>query len=454
MSTAPATNPLEMSDADFSNMSGPPAAPTAEETAAAEAAAEAIDKEDTSSVGSAGSDDNDGDGGKADDNDAGQSGSGSAADGDKGDADDTGAVADADNPNKDKPAEVDPKLDDKAFIDAGKPKPAAKVAEKTGDAAGTQGATDGLDPTDKSVVDASKDGKASDPDVVVAEPDEATLKTMYHKIMTPFKANGKMVTLKDPDEAIQLMQMGANYTRKMQELQPHRKLLMMLQSNDLDESKLSYLIDLDKKNPEAIKKLIKDSGIDPLDIDITQDPGYKPGVHELTDNEVAFRTTLDDLSQTSEGRDFITEVNNKFDESSKEVLWKQPEIMAVLNSQRETGVYAMIAEEMERQITLGTIPTNMPFLEAYKTVGDQLSAQVAETAGTLEKGTDISTEQAGKPAPVVVATRVAAPKVKVANGEKVGAASTTRSTPSTKEPLVNPLAMADDEFMKKMAGRV
>ena len=38
----------------------------------------------------------------------------------------------------------------------------------------------------------------------------------YNQIMTPFKANGKMISLKTPDEAIKLMQMGANYTRKIQ----------------------------------------------------------------------------------------------------------------------------------------------------------------------------------------------------------------------------------------------
>ena len=90
----------------------------------------------------------------------------------------------------------------------------------------------------------------------------------YKKVMAPFKANGKMITLRSPEEAIQLMQQGANFTKKMQAIAPHRKLLIMLENNGLlDESKINYLIDLDKKNPEAIKKLVKDAGIDPKDID-------------------------------------------------------------------------------------------------------------------------------------------------------------------------------------------
>ena len=33
-----------------------------------------------------------------------------------------------------------------------------------------------------------------------------------------------------------------------------------------DENQLAYLIDLSNKNPQAIQKLVKDSGIDPLDM--------------------------------------------------------------------------------------------------------------------------------------------------------------------------------------------
>lgn len=57
------------------------------------------------------------------------------------------------------------------------------------------------------------------------------------------------IELRDSSEAVQLMQKGANYTRKMQDIAPHRKVLLMLENNGLlDEGKLSYLIDLEKKN--------------------------------------------------------------------------------------------------------------------------------------------------------------------------------------------------------------
>jgi hypothetical protein len=143
--------------------------------------------------------------------------------------------------------------------------------------------------------------------------------------MAPFKANGKLIQLKDPSEVIQLMQMGANYTRKLQDIQPHRKVLLMLENNGLlDEGKLSFLIDLEKKNPEAIKKLVKDAGIDPMDIDTSSEPAYSEGNHLVSDEESGFRQVLDEMVSSETGKETVKLINTDWDQASKEALWKSP----------------------------------------------------------------------------------------------------------------------------------
>lgn len=291
----------------------------------------------------------------------------------------------------------------------------------------------------------AKPTETTESDKPVVSPD---YKSFYEKVMIPFKANGKMIELKTPEEAIQLMQMGANYTKKLQELQPHRKILLMLQNNGLtDEARLSYLIDLDKKNPEAIKKLIKDSGVDPLDIDTSTEPTYHAGNHKITDEEVAFRNVLDDLSSTTEGKTTLQVINDGWDQASKEVLWKTPELMATMHVQREAGLYQTIVDEMDRQKTLGQLPQNTPFLEAYRKVGDQLMA-----AGRFNKAPNAVVEKPKVGA--VIDRRAGVTKPAVKSGDRADAASPSRSTPRTAKQLVNPLAMSDDEFLKQMANRV
>ena len=86
-------------------------------------------------------------------------------------------------------------------------------------------------------------------------------KAEYDRLVAPFKANGREITVKSVDDAIALMQMGANYNKKMSALKPNLKLMKLLENNGLlDETKIGFLIDLEKKNPDAINKLIKDSG--------------------------------------------------------------------------------------------------------------------------------------------------------------------------------------------------
>lgn len=272
----------------------------------------------------------------------------------------------------------------------------------------------------------------------------------YKQIMSPLKANGKTIDLKSPQEAIQLIQMGANYTKKMQAIQPYRKVLLMLENNGLlDEGKLSFLIDIEKKNPEAIKKLIKDAGIDPLDIDTSTEPTYREGNHRVTDEEASFVSVLEDLRSTQEGTDTLQTINSQWDQASKEVLWKQPELMTTIHQQRANGIYDRITAEVERRRTLGAIPAQVPFLQAYKLVGDELDA-VGGFQDLVQSKT-VQTPPSHQAQPV--ATRVLKPKAP-ANGDKVSAASPTRTTPRKAEKVINPLAMSDDDFLKQMADRL
>ena len=330
----------------------------------------------------------------------------------------------------------------------------AKVApegEKAGNADESTKTTPPADQSGKEGVGAesSKKEDSSSGSTTEGQAEPPNYEEIYKKLMTPFKANGKMITLENPEEALQLMKMGANYTRKMQDMAPHRKVLLMLENNGmLDEGQLSFAIDLvKKKNPEAIKKLLKESGVDPLEIDTNTEPTYREGNHRVSDEEATFVSVLEDIKSTQAGVETLTVINSQWDQASKEVLWQNPEVIQVINEQRASGVYDRVAAEVERQKVLGQIAANVPFLQAYKAVGDQLAS-----AGKLADLVPVQKPVTHTQAPVV--TRAAAPKPVVKNSEKASAASATRSTPKTAEVKINPLAQSDEDFMKQMANRL
>ena len=293
---------------------------------------------------------------------------------------------------------------------------------------------------------------AAEPTTPAAETAPVDYKAFHDQVMAPFQANGKAIQLRSVDEAIQLMQQGANYTRKMQAIAPHRKVLMMLENNGLlDESKLSRLIDLEKKNPDAIRALVKEAGIDPLDIDVQGESTYTPGNHAVPDEAVAFQTTLDEVSSTPDGQETVRQITASWDPESKAELWKDPSILGTIHQQRISGVYDRVVTEIERQRTIGAIPANVSLLNAYRVIGERMTQ-----AGAFQ---DLVAAQQAAQRPAVqhpVATRVASTtKPAVANSGKVSAAAPTRTAaPRRAEAFINPLALSDDEFMKQFANRV
>lgn len=297
---------------------------------------------------------------------------------------------------------------------------------------------------------------ATSPAPAPAESKEVDYEAFYKQMTAPFKANGKTIQMHTPDEVLQLMRMGANYTQKMQTLAPQRKILMMLENNGLlDESRLSYLIDLDKKNPEAVKKLIKDSGIDPLTIDTTVEPAYRAGSHGISDDEFGFRNVLDELTSTEEGKKTVQRINTDWDQASKELLWKDPAVMTTIHQQVENGIYELISTEVDRQKTLGAIAPTVPFIHAYKAVGDVMQRQGAfnAIAATAKQPPTSSTQLAQVKQPLAV--KAATPKPQVTNSSQAAAASQQRATPKPAAGTpINPLAMSDEDFLKQMKNRV
>lgn len=273
----------------------------------------------------------------------------------------------------------------------------------------------------------------------VEEESEPDYRELYEKVLAPFKANGREIQPKNINEVIQLMQMGANYTRKMQDIAPHRKILTMLRNNELlDEDKLSFLIDLNKKDPAAIQKLLKDSEIDPLDIDVASESNYVAGNHHVADEEVMLNSVLEDVASTEHGAETIQVITKQWDQASKEVLWKEPSVISVINQQRSNGIYDKIVNEIERQKIFGAIPYGTPFIEAYKTVGQQMNeAGLLNTKKDPVARTTSSTNSNG-----------------VSNSKQAKAASTTRRTKSNISSGVDPLSLSDEEFLKYMSGRV
>ena len=295
--------------------------------------------------------------------------------------------------------------------------------------------------TKPEVVDA--DGKVQE-----VAPAEAAIdyEAAYKKLFAPFKANGKDLQVATVDEAVTLMQMGANYNKKMAALKPNLQLMKLLENNGLlSEEKLSFLIDLEKKNPDAIGKLLKDGGIDPLDLNAENASDYKPHTYNVDDRELELDTILGELQDSPSYNRTLDVVSNKWDGASKQVIAQQPQLLKVINDHISNGVYDLISTEIERERMFGRL-NGLSDLEAYRHVGDAIQARGGFDHLASQGQAKPAVQPAVKPAPVVDDQKLK---------DKKRAASPTKATPATAPAAdFNPLALSDDEFTKLVNKRL
>ena len=264
-------------------------------------------------------------------------------------------------------------------------------------------------------------------------------KVEYEKLMAPFKANGVQMQVKNTDDVLTLMQMGANYHKKMAGLKPALKIMKLLEQNDLmDSSKISYLIDLHKKNPDAITKLIKDSGLDPLSVDIDSESKYKPPNRTVSDTELELDAVLEEIKDTPTYAKTLNVITEKWDGKSRNTIANNPHIISVINGHVANGIYDKVMSAVEYERSFGRLIGISDF-DAYKMVGDALQSQ-----GQLNIEQPVATtKQLQTPAKVAN---------KITEEQRSAAKKAVSPTQSVKTSGTladfNPLAMSDEEFMK------
>ena len=180
---------------------------------------------------------------------------------------------------------------------------------------------------------------------------EVDYKSIYEQVFKPFKANGKEITPKSVEDIISLMQMGANYTKKMQLMAPMKKVVQSLDNAKIDEQELNFLIDVSKGDKEAIKQLLIKHKIDPLEIDLDGDNTYSPRNNIASDEDVEFNDTLMDIHDSLPRIQEI--LNNTWDDNSKKAILKDPRLMRALHEEVQMGRFDEVQKRLEAEKTFG-----------------------------------------------------------------------------------------------------
>ncbi len=296
-------------------------------------------------------------------------------------------------------------------------------------------ATESLDTS----TDDSTDTKEDTPETT-----EFDYESAYKKVSEPFKANGIDIKVSDPEDIVRLMQMGANYQKKMSQLKPHLKIIKMLENNDLlKPDQLNNLIDIYKKDPKAITKLIKESTLDPLDIDKDAPTDYEPTDYSVTDKEIELDQVLEDIKDTDTFNRTINVLTKDWDAQSKQLISEQPEIIRAVNTHMSNGVFDKVNAILQRDKALGKTE-GLPDVEAYKQIADYLYKNGGlRTENSPEDTSQVSSKMEEKQE-----------QANADRNKKRKAVAPVKQTATKKVPKNEDfLGLSDEEFMKKYAVR-
>lgn len=222
------------------------------------------------------------------------------------------------------------------------------------------------DDDDETSDDDSEDDETSDDE----DEQQVSYEDIWKEISQPFKANGKMYQPKDAKDVVSLMQKGVNYTQKMQQIAPFRKVAESLRSNNIDENELNFLIDLHNGNKDAIQSLLKRNKINSLDWNYDADAPdtYVPKDNMVSDNQVALSEIVSDIEHN---KDKIYDIiYNKWDVESRQAFAKHPELLRLLNQEIELGRFEEIQQQLEQDKMFGRTQ-GMSDLDAYSNLAAQ-----------------------------------------------------------------------------------
>ena len=293
--------------------------------------------------------------------------------------------------------------------------------------------------TNSESIDADSNEKNTDtPEDTPQETDTFNYENAYNQVTAPFKANGATMQVKSPEDIVRLMQMGAGAQKQMAKLKPNLKLIKMLENNNLlDERRLNNLIDLSKNDSKAIAKLVKDSGVDPDDIDIENASTYQPNNYTVTDSEYELDQVLDSIKHTDTFDKTIDLLTSEWDDKSKTFVSENPNVIKVINDHMLNGVYDKVNAIMQQDKALGKL-SGVSDVDAYKQIIDMLAKNGELVDGNQQEPVQSNITDIGD-----------AGSAKRKQNRKAAAPTKQTNTSNTSKQDVSYLTLSDDEFIAK-----
>lgn len=290
-----------------------------------------------------------------------------------------------------------------------------------------------------------------------AEVDSVNYKEFYEKVaLAKFTANGKEVEgFKDPEDLIRAQQMLHGYSDKMKVFKEYKPFIKALEERKItsDSDKFNLAMSLIDGDPEAIKKVLKEKDIDPMELDL-ENINYVAKDTLPSEAQMLIEETYDQARNLGIDDKFNQVLTQDWDVPSIKELVSNPLVKNDLLKHLSDGTYDKVQTEIRK----------MELLDAAGVLNGTTSVEKYRMAmGRINQAKAVQPQQVETPEPAVEAKptidevkakqeaefkkKAAAEKErKVAEQRKKAASVSKKKTVKKKAPEVKPEALKGDEF--------
>ena len=227
----------------------------------------------------------------------------------------------------------------------------------------------------------SSDTESTEATTEATEPEttEIDYKAFYESVTKDFKASGKVMPgVKDPEKFIKALQMATDYALKTAAIKPALKRVKLLEG--VSDAEFEEMLDFRKRNPEVIKKALKDANLDPIDLDM-EHVNYVPQQRVPSDAEYEYREVVEDLAKDAKFTNTRNVILNELDPKSKEMVLTDTRVLKALHEEVASGRFEQIQAQAVQLRAFGNIPSDVPDLELFASIAKQMD----ENSGKIGK---------------------------------------------------------------------
>lgn len=220
--------------------------------------------------------------------------------------------------------------------------------------------------------------------------EEPNYKEFYEKVaLAKFTANGREVEgFKNPEDLIRAQQMLHGYSDKMKVFKEYKPFLKALEERKItgDSDKFNLAMSLLDGDPEAIKKVLKEKNIDPLELDL-EDIKYAPKNMLPSQAQMLIEETYEQAENLGIGDKFNRVISKDWDVQSLQEFVSNGAVRNDLMQHLKDGTYDIVQNEIKRMELLDStgVLDGMTSVEKYRAAISRLQQQAPKAKEVAAK---------------------------------------------------------------------